>query len=63
NEVKMTIIATGFPSAEASQEKEAAVSAALNDVLGDEEALDLPPFLRHHRAARSRSVRKVAASD
>ncbi|MQG87938.1 MAG: cell division protein FtsZ [SAR202 cluster bacterium] len=63
NEVKMTIIATGFPGAEASQEKEAAVSAVLSDVLSDQEALDLPPFLRHHRAARSRSVREVTSSD
>jgi cell division protein FtsZ len=63
NEVKMTIIATGFPSAEASAEKDAAVTAALSDVLGDEEALDLPPFLRHHRSARRRSARELAASD
>jgi cell division protein FtsZ len=63
NEVKMTIIATGFPGAEASAEKEAAVTAALSDVLGDEEALDLPPFLRHHRSARRRSTRELAASD
>jgi cell division protein FtsZ len=63
NEVKMTIIATGFPGAEASAEKEAAVTAALSDVLGDEEALDLPPFLRHHRSARRRSPREMAASD
>ena len=63
NEVKMTIIATGFPSAEASAEKDAAVAAALSDVLGDEEALDLPPFLRHHRSARRRSARELAASD
>ncbi len=63
NEVKMTIIATGFPGAEASAEKEAAVAEALTDVLGDEEALDLPPFLRHHRSARRRSARELAASD
>ena len=63
NEVKMTIIATGFPSAEASAEKEAAVASALGDVLGDEDALDLPPFLRHHRSARRRSPRELAASD
>ncbi len=63
NEVKMTIIATGFPSAEASAEKDAAVAAALTEVLGDEESLDLPPFLRHHRSARRRTSRELAASD
>jgi len=63
NEVKMTIIATGFPSAEASAEKEAAVAAALSEVLSDEDALDLPPFLRHHRAARRRTSHELAASD
>ena len=63
NEVKMTIIATGFPNAEASAEKEAAVTAALSEILSDEEAIDLPPFLRHHRAARRRTSRELAASD
>lgn len=63
NEVKMTIIATGFPGAQASAEKEAAITAALSDVLGDEEALDLPPFLRYHRSARRRSTRELAARD
>ncbi|MDA1279320.1 MAG: cell division protein FtsZ [Chloroflexi bacterium] len=63
NEVKMTIIATGFPSAEASAEKDAAVAEALGAVLGNEDALDIPPFLRHHRAARRRSSRELAASD
>ena len=63
NEVKMTIIATGFPGAEASAKKEAAVTAALSDVLGDEEALDLPPFLRHHSSARRRTARELAVSD
>ncbi|MEX0762696.1 MAG: cell division protein FtsZ [Dehalococcoidia bacterium] len=54
NEVKLTVIATGFPTAEASAEKEERVQAALKDVLGDEDALDLPPFLRHHRTAKRR---------
>ena len=59
----MTINATGFPGAEASAKKEAAVTAALSDVLGDEEALDLPPFLRHHSSARRRTARELAVSD
>ncbi len=63
NEVKMTIIATGFPSAEASAEQEAAATAALGEVMSDDEAIDLPPFLRHHRSARRRSTRDLTANE
>ncbi|MDA1298117.1 MAG: cell division protein FtsZ [Chloroflexi bacterium] len=55
NEVKMTIIATGFPGADGSSDQQAALAEQLKDVLGDAEALDLPPFLRNRRAAYARS--------
>ena len=54
NEVKITIIATGFPSAEANAEREQEQQDSLRDIIDDEESLALPPFLRHHRAARRR---------
>ncbi|SVB30238.1 uncharacterized protein METZ01_LOCUS183092, partial [marine metagenome] len=63
NEIKMTIIATGFPSAEASAEQEAAATAALGEVMSDDEAIDLPPFLRHHRSARRRSTRDLTENE
>ncbi len=52
NEVKLTVIATGFPNSEANPAKEAATAGALKELLGDSETLDIPPFLRNHRAAR-----------
>ena len=55
NEVKMTIIATGFPGADGSTDQQAALAEQLKDVLGDEEALDLPPFLRNRRSAYART--------
>lgn len=55
NEVKMTIIATGFPGADGSADQQAALAEQLKDVIGDEEALDLPPFLRNRRAAYARN--------
>jgi len=54
NEVKLTVIATGFPSADASPEKDAEAVEELKKIIGDDEALDIPPFLRHHPAARRR---------
>ena len=63
NEVKMTIIATGFPSAEASAEQEAAAATALGEIMSDDEALDLPPFLRHHRSARRRTTHETSGND
>ena len=63
NEVKMTIIATGFPSAEASAEQEAAAATALGEIMSDDEAIDLPPFLRHHRSARRRTTHETSGND
>jgi len=47
NEVKLTIVATGFPTPETLQEREANISRMLESALtnGDSD-LDLPPFLR-----------------
>ncbi|MBI2872322.1 MAG: cell division protein FtsZ [Chloroflexi bacterium] len=57
DEVRVTIIATGFPSAESSLLADDSVSALLSDVglsSSEETDLDLPPFLRRHPAARRR---------
>ena len=52
NEVRVTIIATGLPTIEASSLSEDGISDFLREALGGEESeLDLPPFLRagsHH---------------
>ena len=51
NEVKLTIIATGFPvAAEIQEEGEAVARKALEDPA----SMAIPPFLRHHPAARKR---------
>ncbi|MSQ08694.1 MAG: cell division protein FtsZ [Dehalococcoidia bacterium] len=55
NEVKITLIATGFPSAQ-SVPHEDAMKAALSEALTNEETLDLPPFLRHNPAAARRRM-------
>ena len=54
NEIKITIIATGFPSSESISGREEEVNQLLLDALGDEEKLDLPPFLRRHPGSRRR---------
>jgi cell division protein FtsZ len=51
NEVKLTIIATGFPVAGEQEEEEAALARA---ALEDPASMAIPPFLRHHPAARRR---------
>ena len=57
NEVKLTVIATGFPTAESSNEKD----EKLRDILGEAKAgdsdLDVPPFIR--RLSKYRSNGKV----
>ena len=52
NEVKLTIIATGFPSSEDAASQEREVSEQLGSMASEE--LDIPPFLRHHPSARRR---------
>ena len=47
NEVKLTVIATGFPTSENMQHQDEQIRALLKDALGNDEAeIDLPPFLR-----------------
>ena len=56
NEIKITIIATGFPTAEAATEREDHINQMLRDVLSrDDSELDLPPFLRRYSRAHSAS--------
>ena len=53
NEIKLTIIATGFPTTETMQEREEHIADMLRDALsGEGNALDLPPFLRRYTKAR-----------
>ena len=53
NEIKLTIIATGFPTSESMQESEEHIADMLRDALsGDGSQLDVPPFLRRYSKAR-----------
>ena len=48
NEIKLTVIATGFPTVGSTQEGDEQLNEWLTDALsGDDGELDLPPFLRH----------------
>ena len=57
NEIKLTIIATGFQSEEAFDEQDAHIDRLLSEALstGNESDLDLPPFLRRFSRARMRA--------
>ncbi|MBH75452.1 MAG: cell division protein FtsZ [Dehalococcoidia bacterium] len=59
DEIRLTIIATGFPHGEGSPYQDEHVSQLLLDAFGDEEgeALDLPPFLRRHSATRKQHAK------
>jgi len=46
DEVRVTIIATGLPTVDASTLRDDGISEFLRAALGDESDLDLPPFLR-----------------
>ena len=47
NEIKITIIATGFPTTDTLLQRDMARTVeAVNRVESDEGSLDLPPFLR-----------------
>ena len=60
NEIKMTIIATGFPTMEMLDEQEDHIRRLLKDALHDDETdLDLPPFLR--RFAKNGSQQTAAS--
>ncbi len=56
NEIKLTIIATGFPTDETFDEREAHIDRILEEALasGQDGDLDLPPFLRRYSRARAR---------
>jgi cell division protein FtsZ len=59
NEVKITLIATGFPTgADIAQDR----AALAKEALENEDALEIPPFLRHHPAARRASSSYAAAA-
>ena len=54
NELKITIIATGFPSGEGYSDAEEHVDRLLSEALStNENQLDLPPFLRRYSRSRS----------
>ena len=55
DEVRVTIIATGFPSTEGAMLRDDALANLLGTTtLGEDIDLDLPPFLRRHPATRRR---------
>ena len=53
NEIKLTIVATGFPVGESFGDKQDSIDRILAEALasGDEHDLDLPPFLRRQARA------------
>ena len=63
NEIKLTIIATGFPTSENGHNNDDHIAQMLRDALsnGDSE-LDLPPFLRRFTKARSSSNNSHASA-
>ena len=64
NELKITIIATGFPSGEDYNDKEEQVDRLLSEALSSNESeLDLPPFLRRSSRSRSRVETNNSQSD
>ena len=48
NEIKLTVIATGFPDMEISFEDQDKIEKTLKETIEDDTALDLPPFLRNY---------------
>ena len=46
DEIRVTIIATGLPTLEGGTLRDESVSEFLREALGEESALDLPPFMR-----------------
>jgi cell division protein FtsZ len=47
NEIKLTVIATGFPDTEISFEDQDKIEKTLKETIEDDSVLDLPPFLRN----------------
>ena len=61
NEIKLTVIATGFPTSDSVQERDDELREILDQALsGDETDLDIPPFLRRVRRYTKDGHRKVA---
>ena len=61
NEIKLTVIATGFPTSDSVQERDDELREILDQALsGDETDLDIPPFLRRVRRYATDGHRKVA---
>ena len=54
NEIKLTVIATGFPKAQADDASPQRTQESLKEVLSNSDHMDLPPFLRYSPAARRR---------
>jgi hypothetical protein len=52
DEVKITIIATGFSSEETFIPKDEHISQLIMEAIHDEAALDIPPFLRRQNNSR-----------
>ena len=64
NEIKLTIIATGFPTSETLQQREDHIAEMLQDALAnDGSELDLPPFLRRYRKVRRSSNHNPIAAE
>ena len=59
NEIKLTVVATGFTSAEETIQAQEEMADQLGSMTSDD--LDVPPFLRHHPQAR-RALRNQVAS-
>ena len=54
NEIKITIIATGFPTTDSIQDRDDEISEVLRDALANDDThLDLPPFLRRYSKPKS----------
>ena len=61
NEIKLTVIATGFPTQENIQDKNDDLNEMLREALGGDDAeLDLPPFLRRLSKYRKDGHSQVA---
>ena len=62
-EVKLTVVATGFPTTETAREKEIELSEILSSTLpADDGHLDIPPFLRRMSKYRRNGDREMVAS-
>ena len=49
NEVKITVIATGFPRLQDEEEEERVTDSSLKEIMADQKRLSLPPFMRFRK--------------